>query len=501
VIRRHPGRTLVVVVVLVVWGLITHGTFAGSGDEPHYLIIAHSLAFDRDLDLANNYRDATLITAGALEPESHARMHGGRLRPVHDIGMPLLFAPAVRLAYPAAEALGRRLPPAWMEAARLNEGLLLRHQISLLMAFVAGLLARELFRLFRDAGGSGPHAFWWALLFVLSPPILSHAFLFFTEVPTALVALVVFRRLSVRPVGRPAAALGLGLLAGLLLLMHARNVGLAAGLSAVALLQVRRGTIAPAAGGAFMAGVAAMVGVRTIAIYTMWGTFLTTPHAAPGAAAPLMVTLQEVFIRTTGLLIDREHGLLTYAPIYLLAVAGLVAGARRRTPLWRDLFIVLAAYLVPILIPQINFHGWRGGWSPAARFLVPVAPLLCLAAYACIRSAPRRLVLALAALQVAMSAYVWQFPKTLWNEGTGEAAFPLARWLPTWTEPTLEQHLLFGAALGAILAFGIVVANSSRGRERAGHEPASRHAGGAGGTPPADGRHAEARRHGGLHER
>ena len=35
------GRILVVIVVGVVWGLMTHGTFAGSGDEPHYLMIAH----------------------------------------------------------------------------------------------------------------------------------------------------------------------------------------------------------------------------------------------------------------------------------------------------------------------------------------------------------------------------------------------------------------------------------------------------------------------------
>ena len=51
------ARWLALVVVLVLWGLITHGTYAGTGDEPHYQIMAHSLAFDRDLDLTNDYAD------------------------------------------------------------------------------------------------------------------------------------------------------------------------------------------------------------------------------------------------------------------------------------------------------------------------------------------------------------------------------------------------------------------------------------------------------------
>ena len=108
--ERRRGRLLVGVVFAIVWGLITHGTFAGSGDEPHYMMIAHSLAFDADLDLANNYREATLIGAGTLVPEAHALEREGRLRPVHDIGMPLALAPAVRLAYSTAERLGKVLP-------------------------------------------------------------------------------------------------------------------------------------------------------------------------------------------------------------------------------------------------------------------------------------------------------------------------------------------------------------------------------------------------------
>ena len=107
-------RALQAIVVLVLWGLITHGTHAGTGDEPHYLAIAHSIAFDGDLDLANNYgANEPLVGGGVLQPEAHVRPGvDGVARPVHDIGLPLVFAPFVRLAVPLTNALTRIVPEA-----------------------------------------------------------------------------------------------------------------------------------------------------------------------------------------------------------------------------------------------------------------------------------------------------------------------------------------------------------------------------------------------------
>ena len=77
------------------------------------------------------------LGAGTAKAEAHLRPgRDGVLRPVHDIGLPLLAAPFVRVMYPIAEWLGRRLPREWMTRAKLNASLLLRHQISLLMAIV-----------------------------------------------------------------------------------------------------------------------------------------------------------------------------------------------------------------------------------------------------------------------------------------------------------------------------------------------------------------------------
>ncbi len=100
-------RILTAAVILTCWGLATHGTHAGTGDEPHYVVIAHSVAFDFDIDLANNYGgNEPLIGGGALEPELHARPGvDGTLRPVHDVGLPLILAPYVRLLKPLVTPL------------------------------------------------------------------------------------------------------------------------------------------------------------------------------------------------------------------------------------------------------------------------------------------------------------------------------------------------------------------------------------------------------------
>jgi hypothetical protein len=76
-------------------------------------------------------------------------------------------------------------------------------------------------------------------------------------------------------------------------------------------------------------------------------------------------------------------------------------------------------------IPTLNAHGWRGGWTPAARFLVPVAPFLAILTFAAVAHLRRlpAIVLAIAGVQVCLDAIFWQDPHLLWNDGFGTSAF------------------------------------------------------------------------------
>lgn len=467
-LRPRTGRyrrSVAVLVVVAVWGLITHGTFAGSGDEPHYLIAAQSLAFDWDLDVRNDYaRPHNLIGGGVLSSESHARTGvGGVLRPAHDVGLPMLFAPYVRLVYPLALTLARMVPPDVLRRARLDDILIFRHLISLAMALLAAVLAVQLYMIVGRVARSEPGAAGWALLVALSPPLLAFAFLFFTELPSALLIVWLYRVLS-EPDERPVPWFLAGAATGLLLLLHVRNAAAVLVLlvwGAVRLWRTRRTWRSWAAwGGAALL----LFAVRTYMVHLFWGTFITTPLAVAGSPMTLPAMAREVGIRVSGLLADQEFGLWWYAPVYLLIGPALASGRGLRVPGGRWALAIAGAYVASIVLPQVNIHGWTGGWSPPARMITPVVPLLAvvIAGWAVqTRGAVRMLVTLVVACQIAADVILWQWPKAFWNYGDGQSAFfswapPLQRLLPAWNG-TMPSPTSFAVVLGVWAAVSLLI--------------------------------------------
>jgi hypothetical protein len=454
-------RWLQISVAAFLLSLATHGNFSGSGDAVHYMMIAHSIAFDRDLDVANDYADpGNLIQGGRLQHEAHARPgRGGVLRPVHDVGLPLVAAPYFVAAYLAAEHLTDRLPEAFRLRARLDRWIMLRQLVGLGMILTTCALAGLFFDASLEITSAPGASFAGALLFSLSPPILSHSHVFFTEVPSALLAFWAYRALRSAG-GRFAGGLLPGLATGFLLLVHVRNLGLVIGLALLAWGRLWRER--PRAM-AFAAGVAAMVAARTALNFHLWGTFVTTPHAHvapwPGFAAMAAAIGQ----RAMGLLLDQKHGLLLYAPLYLLAPAGWLVLRRRFPEVARELLLPTGAYLLFVLLPTVNVHGWRGGWSPAARFLVPIAPFLALPVVSALAATASRVVTgAIVVLQGLLDLFFWGHPMLLWNDDTGSAAFlralggdSLAACFPTW-DPVSARDL--GISILALAAWAVLTA-------------------------------------------
>lgn len=77
-----------------------------------------------------------------------------------------------------------------------------------------------------------------------------------------------------------------------------------------------------------------------------------------------------------GLLVSPGRGVLVFFPLAWLAVPGLVRLIRERHPagfLWSGLIVVALALYAP-------YRGWWGGWNWGPRFLLPLLPVLSLAA-------------------------------------------------------------------------------------------------------------------------
>jgi hypothetical protein len=419
--RASPARLSAIlagIVCLILSGLITHGNYAGSGDAVHYMMIARSLVLGGDFDLSDDYGAASNILDTAAG--RHALVgRGGALRPVHDVGLPVLAAPYFAVAYYLAD-LTDRLPESLRRRAKLDRFIALRQLVALLMIAVTALLAVVFFRTCWTATGEKSLSWIWAIVWTLSPPILSHGYVFLTEVPSALLALIVFRHRG-DVLASPRRGALLGLLTGLLVLVHVRNVGLAMALVSLSLWQARSEVrrLPP-----YLAGIAAMSAIRVALNLSFWGTPFTTPHVQVGAWPGIMGVFSEITERGMGLLFDARHGLLVSAPVYLAVPAAWLLLWRRSRGLAIELLGVVLGYLAFVLMPMSNVHGWRGGWNPAARFLVPIVAFAALAVPALMADRRGRwFVVGLLCVQLPLNAFFWRHPMLTWSEGPGPAPF------------------------------------------------------------------------------
>jgi len=435
---RPPGWALPVVVSLLAAtsAARVQSQVGAEGDEPHYLMVAESLLRDGDLDLTDDYvatRYAPFYRKPELQPHFRVRGRAGHIYSLHAVGLSVLILPAWALGgYPV---------------------------VSFFMAGLLVLLVCELRGLLRDAGAGDAAAEAAAWICGLSPPLLSYAGLVFTEVPAAL-GVTLGLRLVVRsgPLSRRRLTVGLAALAALPWL-NVRYVALL-GLLAVGLLVARRPRRLVAALAAALAASGAALAVYHFALYG----FLD-PRRVYGARPEFaLATLLEGL---PGLLLDQEFGLLVYAPVFVLALPGLVVLARERPRLG----LLVVALVASALLIAGSWHMWRGGFNPPARFLVPVVPALALALAAALdRSGPRASVALLAGWGMAIGLLGVAQPRLLHRDRDGGA--PLARaasgaeeWtrlLPGYVLADPDRNRL-AATWIALLAAGVAASGVRRG--------------------------------------
>lgn len=420
-------------------GLAYARVVPASGDEVEYLMLAQSLWREHDLDLADNFTrgDQLEFMAGLGEMPFGTFRADGRPITTHSVGLPLLLAPVY--------ALGGR--PACV----------------VLLAALAALLTLETARLARLLTGSETAARW-AWLLTAGPPVLFYSFHAYTEVPSTL-ALVASLRLLLSP-ATPRRAVAAALLASALPWLHVKLIPAAAVLGVIGLLR-----LAGPARWAF----AATAGACAAAYLAFYGVVYGDPWplALYGSKLPKKVRRAEPGEGLAGLFLDSSFGLLFSAPAFVLAAAALASVRRSLT---RDTLATLALGLA-LLLPLVFWQTWWAGACPPARFLVPLAPLLAIAA-ATRLDQPRGLArwgtpLALAGLALALGMSLRPAEQLLLN---GRGA-PTLVWEALGGQPTLGRYLplltsgepaewrvalVWGVALLALLALDALAAKRRR---------------------------------------
>jgi hypothetical protein len=352
-----------------------------TGDEPQYLLSALSLGEDLDLDVSDERSDRRyerVFHRYYLAPQQEAERTDGRLVSPHDPLLPALLALPVRAG-------------GWLFAR-------------FALAAMAGMLAAlVLWVAVRRFGVALRAAVVTVAGFSLAAPLAVYGTQVYPELPAALALTAAVAGALGPPKWRNIAVLGVAIVA--LPWLGAKYVGVAAAIGVVGLLRLAqdrpRRAVALGAGWALAAVTYA---VSHQIIYSGW-----TAYASAGFLATEgdVVGVEPDFVgrgvRLVGLLVDRDFGLLAWAPAFALAVPALAALARRRPPGWLVLAAPLAAGWLSATFVALSMHDWA--WP--GRQVVVVVPLLALAvAWWAGQSAARLRLVALGGA-VGVLTYVW----------------------------------------------------------------------------------------------
>ncbi len=427
-----------------------------AGDEPHYLLAAQSVAEDRSLDVEDDYRAREYERFYPYELERQGRATEGRLHEPNGIGFPLLIAPAYALGGETAVEL-----------------------------FLAALAALALALAYRLALRVAPDP--WALGATLavgvSAPLLAYGSAVYPELSAtamlagaALLALRLDEHVSRRAAFACFALLGSVPWLAVKLLPAAVAIGAYAARS---LFRARRRTLAVGSIELSLFGLALLVGLNE-GFYGGPTTYAAQMPGDSATGADSAAGYLERAYRLVALLVDRDAGVLRWAPVLALVLAGawLLHRSRRERlsralPQLRSMeraatMCALAAG-VQLLVAAFFAPTLSGGGFPGRHLLAAIVLAVPLAALA-LRRLPRTGI-ALAILSVAAS--VWLYLDVRLGEGglvspRPDAPFgPLTDLLPRFGDGPGPYPLaaVVGVALAALVAY------ESFWRERRSPEP------------------------------
>jgi hypothetical protein len=346
-----PRPWLLLALVLHVLPFVMRPALIG-GDEPHYALMAHSLAVDHDADLRDDYTAVATGSAAAggkrrgerLEPHLRSMSSasegpgGSRERFAHPLGVPLLAAPLV--------AVQQALSP----GAAPDVPLALLGSTLTFAALVAGcgLLGRVLGPTRADAEAGAVAG----LLAYFSSPLWFYSRTFFTE-----------------PYSWSLCVLGIAAAARRRLALAALLFGLTLATKEMTALLVVPVLVAAARGlGLRRAAVLALGPLAIVAIYVAANLAITGRPL--GTLQPFQ--LGSPLRGALGLLAAPDRGLLWFAPLLVLGTVGWWKGR------WTAPDVAAAAAFAGYFAVTAAWIDWRGGTCYGPRLLVPVLPALAL---------------------------------------------------------------------------------------------------------------------------
>jgi hypothetical protein len=347
--------------------LVREGT-AFSGDEPNYLMTAHSLVYDRDINVYNNYlhKDYFHFIPEKENPgfkldiyAQQGKRGPGHNYPINLPGISVLMAPF----YAVAQSFG----DTWARTFILRGSLIIW---AVLLGLQLYLLARDLWK--REGLALGL----WAL-YSFSTPVLFYAIHLYPEIPIALFSVYIYRMVRsgrTLPTRRLA---GMGVLLGTFFWFGLKYNMIFWPLLAVSVYHLwksepRRARILWLAGPALLG-----LGLFYLAVWDMFGTLSPFAVYEGAVSAQQSRAIMQAFLDLPhsarieaffDYFLDQRDGLLPYAPFYAFALLGLIEMIKRARRELIGLILIGAPFVL-----NYAFFTHRQGYCPPGRVLAPLS--------------------------------------------------------------------------------------------------------------------------------
>jgi hypothetical protein len=443
-------QTLIIVAIPLALGVAAYfGSISRlpiTGDEPHYLIMAESIATDFDLDLRNNYEDEARRPRiyGAMVP--HVGKTDRGWMPFHAPGLPVLIALPSGLA--------------GIPGARFA------------MIALAGALP---WSVFRWLSGEMPvvTAVWLTLGVTIALPLCVGAQQIYPDLPAGAFALGLALWLLRRPRERTTQGawagwwLASGLLPWLNLKFMAATAVLAVGGAAMAYRtdEAQRGQTARSAAATSLL---VAVGPAAIVALNMW---IAGRPFGFRAADELSTSFDRALVTFLGLHFDQSQGLFVQQPMMLAGLAASVPFARLRPRAALFWVALYASLIVPNAFEIAQFGGGgpagRFGWSATWGWTIPLG-LVVAHYHDRLRQYVKPVVVTSGAYQVALALRWVANPFALFSRvdprlSARDSLFPVAArpWLPSFYFHDLSQHLRYPPDIAAVVLALVLMASGA----------------------------------------
>ncbi len=317
-----------------------------SGDEPHYLLMTHSLIHDYDLNLHDEYTQAeySAFYKGKLHPKPSDLVRSDRIES-QGLGavFSLVLTPGYLIAgYPGTVAM---------------------------MVLAAAFLIYQSYNVYLREVSSPRTALIVASALCVVFPIINYSSLIYPDILAACIIMCCLRLFQTMSISRKSKSspFNLLLLSGILLMLKFRYFPFVllffGGVVFRGIRKIRHTFI-------YWIGFAAvMIVYISIDLYLLHGDLFSRRFGGLYQIQQYLPSWRSIFV-LPGFLLDQEAGLLWYSPVFLLTIPGIRCWSHRR-----DAVHWISLLCLPVTaISLLGHFAWHSLPTPALRYLLPALP-------------------------------------------------------------------------------------------------------------------------------